>query len=149
MYNKIFEYSSQHYEASIFNTIIPFSSWGCRNLWQLTGEWICPKSPPRKSWVRLVPRPERNRDVLYLTPTLEYVAVSGVLWIKRQINMSIHGNFSAYGSLTVSPKCMKDHGVSCQHAHITENSSWSRWTSQHVFPLTNVSGAPSLLWKVA
>ena len=89
LYNKVFEYSSQHYEVSIFNAIIPCGSWGSRNMKRLMGEWICPKSPPWKSWDRLVPRPERNSDVLYLIPSLEYIAVSSVLWIKKQINMSI------------------------------------------------------------
>ena len=46
---------------------------------------------------------------------------------------------SVCGLNMMSPKCMKDHGVSCQYAHVTEHSSWSISSSIHVFAPTDTS----------
>ena len=93
----------------------------------LVGECICTKSPSWQEQSQIGAQAREKQTGVDLTPNLEYSAVSGVLWVKRQINMSIlmkHYYGSVYGLNTVSPKCVKDHGVSCQHARITENSSW-------------------------
>lgn len=91
--NNVSEYSQQHYEVSIFNVIIPFCRWGSLRHVEVNG-W---RNLPKVTW------PARTESDCYAglketercgiwPPNLEYTAVSSVLWIKRQVNMSIGMN---------------------------------------------------------